>query len=134
MDLGARLGGRHVLVTGASGGLGEHFARLCARYGAAVTVAARRRDRLGALVQDLKAAGAPFAQAIELDVSVEATVGRTFAELEGTPLDVLVNNAGIAGGGGALETPVDEFDRIVATNLRGVWLMAVAAARRWRED
>ena len=50
MDLGARIKGRHVLVTGASGGLGEHFARLLAGCGAAVTVAARRVDKLQALV------------------------------------------------------------------------------------
>ena len=54
MDLGARLRGRHVLVTGASAGLGEHFARLAARCGAVVTVAARRRDRLETLVRELR--------------------------------------------------------------------------------
>ena len=133
MDLGERLKGRHVLVTGASGGLGEHFARLCARSGAAVTVAARRRDRLEALVEDLQAAGAAHARAVELDVADESAVQRAFAGLEGPPLDVLVNNAGIAGGGAAIDTPAEAFDRIVATNLRGVWLMSVAAAQGWRD-
>jgi NAD(P)-dependent dehydrogenase (short-subunit alcohol dehydrogenase family) len=133
MDLGARLKNRHVLVTGASGGLGEHFARLCARCGAAVTVAARRRENLEALVRDLQATGASSAQFIELDVADASCVQRAFAALQGPPLDVLVNNAGIAGGGAAIDTPVEEFDRVVATNLRGVWLMAVAAAQRWRD-
>ena len=133
MDLGARLDGRHVLVTGASSGLGEHFARLCARCGAAVTVAARRRDRLEALVRDLEALGAAQAQALALDVADEESVRRAFERVDGAPLDVLVNNAGIAGSGPAIETPLEEFDRIVATNLRGVWLVAVAAAQRWRE-
>ncbi|HEX2136483.1 MAG TPA: SDR family oxidoreductase [Microvirga sp.] len=133
MDLGAQLRGRHVLVTGASGGLGEHFARLCAGCGAAVTVAARRRGKLERLVAELRAGGAPQAYAVELDVADESSVRDAFAALEGPPLDVLVNNAGIAGGGAAIDTPTEEFDRIVATNLRGVWLMAVAAAQRWRD-
>ena len=133
MDLGARLKGRHVLVTGASGGLGEHFARLCAGCGARVTVAARRRDRLDALVRALETLGAARARALDLDVADEGTVARAFAALQGEPLDVLVNNAGIAGGGPAIDTPADAFDRTVATNLRGVWLMSVAAARGWRD-
>ncbi len=136
MDLGARLKGRHVLVTGASGGLGEHFARLCARSGAAVTVGARRRERLDALVRDLEAAGAPHARAIDLDVSDEASVEAGFAAALGDgapPLDVVVNNAGVAGTSHAIDTAADEFDRIIATNLRGVWLMSGAAARRWRD-
>lgn len=124
-----------MLVTGASGGLGEHFARLCAACGAAVTVGARRRERLDALVHDLCAAGAPHARAVGLDVADEASVEAAFAAAlsDGAPaLDVLVNNAGIAGTGAAIDTPTEEFDRIVATNLRGVWLMAGAAARVWR--
>jgi NAD(P)-dependent dehydrogenase (short-subunit alcohol dehydrogenase family) len=134
MDLGARLKGRHVLVTGASGGLGEHFARLCARCGAAVTVAARRRDKLEALVHDLQAAGAADIRAIDLDVSDEASVEAAFTALKGgPPLDVVVNNAGIAGTGPAIDTQTTEFDRIIGTNLRGVWLMSVAAARQWRD-
>ena len=133
MDLGAQLKGRHVLVTGASGGLGEHFARLSARCGAAVTVAARRRHKLDRLVHELRAGGAPQARAVELDVADEASVRNAFEALDDPPLDVLVNNAGIAGGGPAIDTPTEEFDRIIATNLRGVWLMAVAAAQRWRD-
>jgi NAD(P)-dependent dehydrogenase (short-subunit alcohol dehydrogenase family) len=136
MDLGARLRGRHILVTGASGGLGEHFARLCAACGAAVTVGARRRERLDALVRDLRASGAAHARAVDLDVADEASVESAFtaALADGAPaLDVLVNNAGTAGTGAAIDTPVEEFDRIIATNLRGVWLMAGAAARRWRD-
>ncbi len=136
MDLGARLKGRHVLVTGASGGLGEHFARLCAGCGASVTVGARRRERLDALVEDLRSAGAAHARAVDLDVADEGSVQAAFAAAlaDGAPaLDVVVNNAGIAGTGAAIETATEEFDRIIATNLRGVWLMSGAAARLWRE-
>jgi NAD(P)-dependent dehydrogenase (short-subunit alcohol dehydrogenase family) len=132
MDLGAAMRGRHVLVTGASSGLGEHFARLCARNGAAVTVAARRRDRLARLVDELQAAGAARARALDLDVSDESSVAALFEALRDDPLDVLVNNAGIAGGGAALDTPTDTFDAILATNLRGAWLMATHTAQAWR--
>jgi NAD(P)-dependent dehydrogenase (short-subunit alcohol dehydrogenase family) len=136
MDLGAALHGRHVLVTGASGGLGEHFARLCARCGAAVSVGARRRERLDTLVQELVAAGAPHARAVDLDVADELSVQaalRTALADGAPPLDVLVNNAGIAGSGPAIDAALDEFDRIMATNLRGLWLMSQAAARIWRD-
>lgn len=134
-DPGARLRGRHVLVTGASGGLGEHFARLCARCGAAVTVGARRRSRLDALVQELLATGASHARAVDLDVAEEGSVSAALlaASADAPPLDVVVNNAGIASGGAAIDTTADEFDRIVATNLRGVWLVSTAAARLWRD-
>ncbi|WP_018260787.1 SDR family NAD(P)-dependent oxidoreductase [Methylobacterium sp. WSM2598] len=131
MDLAAGLRGRHVLVTGASSGLGAHFARLCARSGAEVTVAARRRDRLDRLVEALREAGAPQASAVALDVADADSVEAAFAGLDRLP-DVVVNNAGVAEGGPALDTDLSVFDRVIATNLRGVWAVSVAAARRWR--
>jgi NAD(P)-dependent dehydrogenase (short-subunit alcohol dehydrogenase family) len=130
MDLGARLKGRHVLITGASSGLGEHFARLCARCGAHVTVAARRREKLEALVAELTSLGAAGASALSLDVTDEASIAACFDALDG-PLDVLVNNAGIADAGAALDISIDAFDRVIATNLRGVWSMSTGAARSW---
>lgn len=135
MDLGAALRGRHVLVTGASSGLGEHFARLCARYGAAVTVGARRRDRLDALVDELARLGSPEARAVDLDVADENSVREAFAMLvaNGPPLDIVVNNAGVAGGGVAIDLAVDGFDAVIGTNLRGAWLVSTAAARLWRD-
>ncbi|GJD48814.1 2-dehydro-3-deoxy-D-gluconate 5-dehydrogenase [Methylobacterium crusticola] len=132
MDLGAGLKHRHVLVTGASGGLGEHFARLCAACGAAVTVAARRKERLDSLVADLSAAGSPRARAVALDVADPASVEAAFAALDALP-DVVVNNAGIAEGGAAIDLPLDRFDRVIYTNLRGVWAMSTQAARAWRD-
>jgi NAD(P)-dependent dehydrogenase (short-subunit alcohol dehydrogenase family) len=128
MDLGSRLAGRHVLVTGASSGLGEHFARLAASCGATVTVAARRRERLDALVREIGA----DTRAIDLDVTDEASVLRAFDGFGADLPHVVVNNAGIAGAGAALDTSADEFDRVMDTNLRGVWLVATEAARRWR--
>ena len=73
--------------------------------------------------------------AVDLDVADESSVSRALAAAEAAigPLDVLVNNAGIADGGASLDTAPEAFDRVVATNLRGVWLMSVAAAERWRQ-
>ena len=135
MDLGQKLAGKRLLITGASSGIGAHLALLAARCGASVAVAARRRQRLEALVGELKAAGAPDALAVSLDVgdpaSVKACVGKVFQQFDG--LDVLVNNAGISGGGLALDTPLEGFDDVLSVNLRGPWQMAIAVARRWRE-
>lgn len=131
MDLGAKLAGKHILVTGASGGLGEHFARLVAGCGARVTIAARRRDRLEELSGDLTRLGAPAVQVVELDVTDPASVEAALAAAG--LIDVLVNNAGIAEGKLALDVSVDLFDAVIDTNLRGVWLLSTGAARLWRD-
>jgi len=134
MDLGASIRNKHVFVTGASGGLGAHFARVLARCGAKVSVGARRRERLEALVGELGGAGAVGTLAVDLDVADEGSVASAFGAVEEAlgPLDVVINNAGIAEGVAAIDTPPDAFDRVIATNLRGVWLMSTMAAQRWR--
>lgn len=135
MDLGALLQGKRILVTGASSGLGQHFARLAARCGASVAVGARRKARLDALADELRALGAPQVTALELDVTSEASVADAFAAVaaSGEPLDAVVNNAGVALDGLAIDQPLAAFDETMAVNLRGVWLVAVEAARRWRD-
>ncbi len=135
MDLGAKLAGRKILITGASSGLGAHFARVSARCGAHVAVAARRADRLRELVDELTASGAASARAFALDVSdprsIESCTEAVFGSLGG--LDVLVNNAGVSGQGLALDLTAADYDHVMDTNLRGVWLMAAAVARQWAE-
>ena len=134
MDLGAMLRGQHVFVTGASSGLGRHFARLCARQGALVTVGARRLDRLESLVEELHRLGAAGAAAVELDVSEAASVRSALRAAAGAgPLDVVVNNAGIGDGRPALDVPEDLYDAVVDTNLKGLWLVSTEAARAWRD-
>ena len=129
------LRGRHVLVTGASSGLGRHFAELCASHGALVSVGARRRDRLDRLVEDLHRLGAEGAMAVDLDVTDEGSVAAALAEAASAgPIDVLVNNAGMSDGRPALDVTSELFDRVVDTNLKGVWLLSTAAARAWREE
>jgi len=134
MDLGALIKGKRVLVTGASSGLGAHFARLMARNGAAVVIAARRTDKLAALAAELADLGALQVTMVALDVADQNSVRLAFDAIAstGAGLDVVVNNAGISGDGLAIDLPLADFDAVVGTNLRGVWLVATEAARRWK--
>lgn len=124
------LDGRVALVTGASSGLGRHFAHTLARAGAKVAVAARRLDRLHELVEEIEGFDGR-ALAISLDVtdplSVAAAV-RT-AETELGAIAVLVNNAGVGGAKPALEIEPADWDHVMDTNLKGAWLMAQETAR-----
>lgn len=122
------LSGKTALVTGASSGLGEHFARCLGAAGAAVVLAARRADRLKVLQAEL-AAKDVAASAIDLDVTSSESIA---AALESAGhIDIVVNNAGISIVKPALEMPEQDWDSVVDTNLRGAWLVAQGAARRW---
>ncbi|OYD60243.1 UNVERIFIED_ORG: NAD(P)-dependent dehydrogenase (short-subunit alcohol dehydrogenase family) [Burkholderia sp. CF145] len=135
MDLGIKLKGRRVLITGASSGFGAHFSRLAARCGAAVVIGARRISRLEALAVELRSLGAAGVTVLELDVTNPESVTQGFDTIAATgePIDVVVNNAGISGEGLAIDQPIAHFDEVMAINLRGVWLVATEAARRWRD-
>ena len=122
--------GKVALVTGASSGLGEHFARTLAARGAFVVAAARRTDRLAALVSDIEAAGGR-ALAVAMDVADPASVQAAFATIlahRGAP-DILVNNAGIAHAKPSLELTEEEWRRVLDTNLDGAWRVAQATAK-----
>jgi NAD(P)-dependent dehydrogenase (short-subunit alcohol dehydrogenase family) len=122
--------GRVALVTGASSGLGDNFARVLAGAGATVAVAARRSDRLEALVRDIAAAGGK-ASAVAMDVSDPASVAAGFAavvESLGAP-DIVVNNAGVAQTKASLELTEEDWRGVMGTNLDGVWRVAQAGAR-----
>lgn len=135
MNFGSALKGKRILITGASSGLGMHFARLAARQGAKVAIASRRRDRLEDLAKELLTLGADRSLASTLDVSDEASVTACITDVVDAfdGLDVLVNNAGTASGGAALDQTAEDFDRVVNVNLRGVWLLSTAAGRHWRD-
>jgi NAD(P)-dependent dehydrogenase (short-subunit alcohol dehydrogenase family) len=126
------LTGKVALVTGASSGLGVHFARTLATAGAAVVIAARRADRLASLEAELRQAGARVA-AVELDVQSAESIAAAFdaAEKALGPIDIVVNNAGISIVKPALDMPVEDWDAVVNTNLRGAWLVAQTAGKRW---
>jgi NAD(P)-dependent dehydrogenase (short-subunit alcohol dehydrogenase family) len=116
------------LVTGASSGLGAHFARCLGAAGAAVVLAARRADRLQSLQADL-AKNKVAATAVDLDVQSSESIARAL-DAAG-PIDIVVNNAGISIVKPALEMPEKDWDAVVDTNLRGAWLVAQGAAQRW---
>ena len=125
------LKGRVALVTGASSGLGVQFARALAENGAALALVARRTDRLKALKDEIEKMGGK-AVAIEADVTDHAAMTRAFdaAEKAFGTVTILVNNAGIAHGGRAVEMPPEEWRKVLSTNLDAVFFWAQEAARR----
>lgn len=119
------------MVTGASGGLGAHFARLLAKEGAAVALTARRLEKVEALAGELADAG-HRAMALRLDVADAAAIGPALDEVEASfgPVSILVNNAGVGGDGLALDVSIEDFDQTFAVNVRGTFMAAREAARR----
>ena len=126
------LQGRVALVTGASSGLGQHFARVLARAGAAVALTARRADKLEAAAGEIAAEGGRVV-GVACDVADPQSVRDAVAAARSAlgPLDILVNNAGIAISKPLLEHSAEEWDRVVDTNLKGAWLMAREVAEAW---
>jgi NAD(P)-dependent dehydrogenase (short-subunit alcohol dehydrogenase family) len=125
------LSGRHALVTGASSGLGRHFAGVLATAGASITVAARRETALAETVSSLNASGAT-AQAVRMDVTDATSIERAFAEAEAGQgaVTIVINNAGVTMTRTALEVTERDWSAILDTNLKGAWLVAQQAARR----
>ncbi len=128
------LDGKIALVTGASGGLGRHFAGVLAAAGASVAVCARRTDEIAVTVTDIESSGGR-AFGVEMDVTDRGSVDAAFGVIEeqAGPVAVLVNNAGVAGGKLAMDLEDSDWDRVMDTNLKGAWTVAQAAARRMAE-
>ena len=122
------LQGRTALITGASSGFGEHFARLFVQHGARVVIGARRADRLTALASELGDA----ALAVSLDVTDEASVIAAYdaAEAHFGTIDTVVANAGIAAAGRSIDLPLGDVASVIATNFTGLYLTAREGARR----
>jgi len=125
------LKGQVAVITGASGGLGAHFAKVLARAGATVALTARRLDLVenhaGAIAGD-----GGQAMALKLDVADAASIGPAFDEIETAlgPISILVNNAGVGGEGLALDLSIEDWDRTFDVNVRGVFFAAQQAAKR----
>ena len=125
------LTGHTAFVTGATSGLGRHFAKILSGAGAAVALAGRRRDRLDAVKREIEEKGGRAA-AVVLDVTDETRISPALDEAEKAlgPIDILVNNAGLSVFGLAAEISAADFDKVIGTNLRAPFLLATEVARR----
>jgi NADP-dependent 3-hydroxy acid dehydrogenase YdfG len=120
--------GKVVVITGASSGLGEATARLLASNGAKVFLGARRTDRLNAVVADIERAGGEAgARAVDVTkrAEVEAFVRAALEKFD--RIDVLVGNAGLMAQAPLEKTMVEEWERMIDINIKGV-LYGIAAA------
>jgi len=120
------LTGRRALVAGASSGIGLACAVALAEHGAEVTLAARRDAALRDLVDQMAARGWQ-ARGLAMDVADLAGMARLVADHG--PFDILLNSAGLARHGKATETTAEDFDAVMAVNLRGAYFLTQAVAR-----
>ena len=125
------LAGHTALVTGASSGLGAHFAAVLARAGAKVALAARRVDRLETLAAKISAAGGA-ARAVALDVTDAKAIAAAFDAAEAAlgPVSILINNAGVPSQSAFLNVSGKEWRDTLAVNLDGVFAVGQEAASR----
>lgn len=124
------LANKTALVTGASGGLGLHFANLLASAGAHVTLSARRIDVLTSACATITEAGGN-ASSLEMDVSDAHSVTAAFGTIE-RAFDIVVNNAGVTTTKRAQDLDEATWDKIIDTNLKGAFLVSQAAARQMK--
>ena len=125
------LKGRIAFVTGATSGLGRHFAGVLARAGAGVAISGRREDRLQSLCKEIETAGGTCAD-IVLDVTQADQIAPALDKAQSAlgAIDILVNNAGMSANGPVADIPIAEFDAVMSTNLRGPFLLAQEIGKR----
>ena len=127
--------GKHILITGASSGLGAHMATMLAGRGARISVAARRVDRLRSLVEDVQGNGGEAA-VVAMDVVDQAAVETGFDQARSRfgAVNVVINNAGTAARAPAEDTTAEEWHRVIEANLNGAWYVAQCAGRQMIES
>jgi NAD(P)-dependent dehydrogenase (short-subunit alcohol dehydrogenase family) len=127
----ALLAGRTVLITGASSGLGAHFAKSLARCGAAVALTARRADRLAQVCSEIREAGGQCsAHAMDVDAPDSVAAAFDASEQAWGVVHGLVNNAGMSREGLALAQSREDFEAVLRTNITGAFVCAQEFARR----
>lgn len=129
-----RVDGKRALVTGASGGLGAHFAAVLAKAGAHVAVAARRLADCEKIASSIVAKGGR-ATPVRLDVADQGSVNEALKDIVNAMggVDILINNAGIANTAPWLSTSEEAYDAVLDTNLKGAFLVAKAVAAAMRD-
>ncbi len=121
---------KRALITGASSGLGAHFAHLLASQGADVVLVARRVGALDAVADKVRSHGHSVVT-IAIDVTDSASLAG-LADAAG-PVDILINNAGVVREGAALTHTENDWDTVLDTNLKAMFLVAQALAPGMRE-
>lgn len=124
------LTGKTALITGASSGLGAHFAKVMAGAGAQVILAARRESALTEVCQAITSAGSR-ARTLRLDVTDAASIAALGDALK--DVDILINNAGVVRNAPALQQSEADWDAVLDTNLKGMFLLGQAVARSMRD-
>ncbi len=134
-SLSLDLSGKSALVTGASSGLGRHFAEVLAAAGAKVALAARRLDLVETVGEAIRQRGGT-AIPVRMDVTERTSVDKAVAEAAAAlgRLDIVVNNAGVTATKPFLDVSQEEWNRIIDTNLKGTFSVAQEAARRMKEQ
>jgi NAD(P)-dependent dehydrogenase (short-subunit alcohol dehydrogenase family) len=123
------LTGKTAFITGASSGFGAHFASVLANAGANLILAARRTNALEPVAEAVRSVGVSV-QTVSLDVTSTASISAISSTI--SAIDILVNNAGIVRNGMALDQTEQDWDAVVDTNLKGMFLVAQAAALAMR--
>ena len=125
------MSGKVALVTGASSGLGAHFARELAIRGAKVVVTARRTEKLENVAREILSLGGEVVS-IPIDVTERKSIKNCFDEVEKRygVVNLVCNNAGVAKPEKAVDVDEASWDKILDTNLKGVWMVAKEAAKR----
>lgn len=130
-----RLDGKRALITGASGGLGAHFAKVCARAGADVLLTARRAERLEVLAKEIQDETGRTAFVLPCDITDGAAVEKLFNQAQAKQIlpDVIINNAGLSRDGWSWQVSETDWQMVMDVNLTAVWRVAKLGAAKWLE-